>query len=584
MAIPSQIIQEITDKCDIVDFVSKYVRLKRSSGEYVGLCPFHGEKTPSFHVSADKQLYHCFGCGEGGTIINFVMKMENLSFLEAVKFLGEQVGIVVPENTDFDDKIAKRKQRLYEINKEAGRFFYSMLASSEGKAAREYFSSRGLSKETIVKFGLGFAPDSWDKLFKHLKSKGFSEYEALDAGLIVKSQKGSAYDRFRNRVMFPIFDIRGNLIAFGGRVLDDSKPKYLNTSDTPVFDKSSNLFALNLAKKSTKRTYVMVEGYMDVITLHQYGVDTAVASLGTSLTDGHALLLKRYADEVVLCYDSDEAGIKAANRGMEILSRHDIKTKVITLPGSKDPDEFCRKNGVDAFLMAVNGAKNPVLYKIGNLKAKYDLSEPDQKVEFLKESAIELVKLGSSMEQEIYAKEIAVSCDVSFEAVMAQIKQKQKSFIRRENKKEIETIKRDLSQKTIVKDGKSALITETEEKIINLMFYDYSAFLYLSEKYAGIPFSDPLLTSLFEKICEVRTDKSDPQESEFISKFDIENAARIAKILNIKNSYPDPQLAASQLAASLDKLKRDIQIKDLAKSHDMQKVKEMISARNHKED
>jgi len=584
LAIPSQIIQEITDKCDIVDFVSKYVRLKRSSGEYVGLCPFHGEKTPSFHVSADKQLYHCFGCGEGGTIINFVMKMENLSFLEAVKFLGEQVGIVVPENTDFDDKIAKRKQRLYEINKEAGRFFYSMLASSEGKAAREYFSSRGLSKETIVKFGLGFAPDSWDKLFKHLKSKGFSEYEALDAGLIVKSQKGSAYDRFRNRVMFPIFDIRGNLIAFGGRVLDDSKPKYLNTSDTPVFDKSSNLFALNLAKKSTKRTYVMVEGYMDVITLHQYGVDTAVASLGTSLTDGHALLLKRYADEVVLCYDSDEAGIKAANRGMEILSRHDIKTKVITLPGSKDPDEFCRKNGVDAFLMAVNGAKNPVLYKIGNLKAKYDLSEPDQKVEFLKESAIELVKLGSSMEQEIYAKEIAVSCDVSFEAVMAQIKQKQKSFIRRENKKEIETIKRDLSQKTIVKDGKSALITETEEKIINLMFYDYSAFLYLSEKYAGIPFSDPLLTSLFEKICEVRTDKSDPQESEFISKFDIENAARIAKILNIKNSYPDPQLAASQLAASLDKLKRDIQIKDLAKSHDMQKVKEMISARNHKED
>lgn len=584
MAIPSHIIQEITDKCDIVDFISKYVRLKRSSGEYVGLCPFHGEKTPSFHVSPDKQLYHCFGCGEGGTIINFVMKMENLSFLEAVKFLGERAGVAIPESTDFDDKAAKRKQRLYDINKESGRFFYSMLASEEGKVAREYFSSRGLSKDTIVKFGLGFAPDSWDKLFKHLKSKGFTEYEALDAGLIVKGQKGGAYDRFRNRVMFPIFDIRGNLIAFGGRVLDDSKPKYLNTNDTPVFDKSSNLFGLNLAKKSTSKTFVTVEGYMDVITLHQYGVDTAVASLGTSLTDGHALLLKRYADEVALCYDSDEAGIKAANRGMEILSRHDIKTKIITLSGAKDPDEFCRKNGVDAFLMAVSGAKNPVLYKIGNIKAKYDLKEPDQKVDFIKEAAGELVKLNSAMEQEIYAKEIAASCDVSYDSVMAQVKQRRKNYVRRENKKELEAIKRDLSQKTIVKDGKNALLTETEEKLINLMFYSYPAFELLASKYNKESFSDELLGSLFEKIKEIRTDKSDPVESELIASFDIENASRIARILSMQNTYPDPSLAASQISQSLDKQKRDIEIKNLAKSQDLQKVKEMISARNRKED
>ena len=584
MAIPGHIIQEITDKCDIVEFISKYVRLKRSSGEYVGLCPFHGEKTPSFHVSADKQLYHCFGCGEGGTIINFVMKMENLSFIEAVRFLGEQVGVVIPESSDFDDKAAKRKQRLYDINKEAGRFFYSQLGSEEGKIAREYFSSRGLSKETVVKFGLGYAPDSWDKLFKHLKSKGFTEYEALDAGLIVKGQKGGAYDRFRNRVMFPIFDIRGNLIAFGGRVLDDSKPKYLNTNDTPVFDKSSNLFGLNIAKKSASKTYVTVEGYMDVITLHQYGVDTAVASLGTSLTDGHALLLKRYADEVVLCYDSDEAGIKAANRGMEILSKHDIKTKVISLPGAKDPDEFCRKNGVDAFLMAVSGAKNPVLYKIGNLKAKYDLKEPDQKVEFIKEAASELVKLNSVMEQEIYAKEIAASCDVSYDAVMAQIKQKRKSYVRRENKKELEAIKRDLSQKTIVKDGKNELLTETEEKLINLMFYSYPAFEFLAGKYKKEDFSDDLLGGLFDKIKEIRQDKSDPVESELIAAFSIENASRIARILSLQNTYPDPQMAASQISASLDKIKRDIEIKNLAKSQDLQKVKEMISARNRKED
>ena len=584
MAIPGHIIQEITDKCDIVDFVSKYVRLKRSSGEYVGLCPFHGEKTPSFHVSADKQLYHCFGCGEGGTIINFVMKMENLSFSEAVKFLGEQVGVVVPESSDFDDRAAKRKQRLYDVNKEAGRFFYSVLGSEEGKIARDYFSSRGLTKETVVKFGLGYAPDSWDKLLKHLKSKGFTEYEIIDAGLAVTGKNGGAYDRFRNRVMFPIFDIRGNLIAFGGRVLDDSKPKYLNTNDTPVFDKSSNLFGLNLAKKSTSKTYVTVEGYMDVITLHQYGVDTAVASLGTSLTDGHALLLRKYADEVVLCYDSDEAGIKAANRGMEILSRHDIKTKVITLPGAKDPDEFCKKNGVEAFLMAVSGAKNPVLYKIGNLKAKYDLSQPDQKVEFLKEAVAELAKLSSEMEQEIYSKEVSALCDVTFESIMLQVRKKRKSFVKREDKKERESIQRDMSQKNIVKDGKNALLTESEEKIINLMFYSYPAFEFLAGKYNKESFSEELLGQLFEKIREMRKDKTDPVESELIAAFDIENASRIARILSIQNNYPDPKMAASQISESLDKIKKDIEIKNLAKSMDLEKVKEMISARNRKED
>jgi len=584
LAIPGHIIQEITDKCDIVDFVSKYVRLKRSSGEYVGLCPFHGEKTPSFHVSADKQLYHCFGCGEGGTIINFVMKMENLSFSEAVKFLGEQVGVVVPESSDFDDRAAKRKQRLYDVNKEAGRFFYSVLGSEEGKIARDYFSSRGLTKETVVKFGLGYAPDSWGKLLKHLKSKGFTEYEIIDAGLAVTGKNGGAYDRFRNRVMFPIFDIRGNLIAFGGRVLDDSKPKYLNTNDTPVFDKSSNLFGLNLAKKSTSKTYVTVEGYMDVITLHQYGVDTAVASLGTSLTDGHALLLRKYADEVVLCYDSDEAGIKAANRGMEILSRHDIKTKVITLPGAKDPDEFCKKNGVEAFLMAVSGAKNPVLYKIGNLKAKYDLSQPDQKVEFLKEAVAELAKLSSEMEQEIYSKEVSALCDVTFESIMLQVRKKRKSFVKREDKKERESIQRDMSQKNIVKDGKNALLTESEEKIINLMFYSYPAFEFLAGKYNKESFSEELLGQLFEKIREMRKDKTDPVESELIAAFDIENASRIARILSIQNNYPDPKMAASQISESLDKIKKDIEIKNLAKSMDLEKVKEMISARNRKED
>ena len=319
--IPSELIQQIAERSDIVDIISGYTVLKRSGRGATGLCPFHNEKTPSFHVSPEKQVYHCFGCGAGGSVINFVMQAENLTFVDAVKFLGERAGISIPDDNSYDDRLSKQRQRLLEANKAAARFFYDVLLSDDGKSAREYLLSRGLSVETITKFGLGFAPESWDRLTKHLKSLGFSDYEIMDSGLVTQRQdKKSYYDRFRNRVMFPIFDVRGNVIAFGGRVMDDSKPKYLNSSDTKVFDKSSNLFALNLAKKSESKTFVVVEGYMDVITLHQHGVTTAVASLGTALTENHARLLKRYAEEVVLCYDSDEAGRNAAKRGLEILS------------------------------------------------------------------------------------------------------------------------------------------------------------------------------------------------------------------------------------------------------------------------
>ena len=473
MAIPREIISEIIDKADILDIVSSYVNLKRNGRDAVGLCPFHNEKTPSFHVSGDKQVYHCFGCGAGGSVITFVMNIENLSYVDTIKSLGDRVGVRVPDDQNFDDSKEKLKKRLLEANKEAGKFFYKCLLSDEGKQARDYLISRGLSKETIVKFGLGYAPNAWDTLSKHLKALGFTEYEMVSAGLLAENhEKKRVYDRFRNRIMFPVFDVRGNLIAFGGRVLDDAKPKYLNTNDTPVFDKSANLFALNIARKSNSKRLIMVEGYMDVITLHQYGVDTAVASLGTAFTDSQARLLKRYADEVVLCYDSDEAGIKAANRALELLNKFDIKSKVISLGGAKDPDEFCKKFGVDEFLRVIDGAKSPVLYKIERLKEKYDLGVPEQKIAFLKDSASVIASLHSEIDRDIYAKEISDKYSVDANAFKRQIKALRTSYLNKEDKKIQNEVIKDLRQKSIVSNGTSKSLKEAQKKLLNLMYYN----------------------------------------------------------------------------------------------------------------
>lgn len=578
MAIPNEIISEIIDKANITDIVSSYVNLKRNGRDAVGLCPFHNEKTPSFHVSEEKQVYHCFGCGAGGSVVSFVMNIENLTFIDAVKTLGDRVGVRVPEDENYDDKHAKFRERLLEVNREAGKFFYKCLVSEQGGVALNYLLSRGLSKETIVKFGLGYAPDGWDNLLKHLKAKGFSEYEMMSAGLLAENrEKKRVYDRFRNRVMFPVFDVRGNPIAFGGRVLDDSKPKYLNTNDTMVFDKSSNLFALNLARKSNSKRIIIAEGYMDVITLHQHGVDTAVASLGTAFTENQAKLLKRYSDEVVLCYDGDEAGLKAANRALDILTDFEIKARIITLKGAKDPDEFCKKFGVSEFFKVIDGAKSPVLYKISRLKEKYDTTVPEQKISFIKDAATEIAKLRNEIDREVYAKELSSVYDIPYASVLGQIKLMRKTYVSKEESKEKAQVINNMRQKNLISGGSSKNLDEAQKKLLNLMFYSKDVCETLKNTFDITRFTDEFYKEVADKITAFRENsKADIKESEFISLFPVEKAGVIAEILSLETHFENKVLGAEQL---VEFIKRNLLKMEIG--NDVNKAKMFLEQRKN---
>ena len=357
-----EFLSELRMKCDIEQVISSYVQLKRRGKNLVGLCPFHNEKTPSFTVYPESQSYYCFGCGAGGEVINFIRRAENLDYVEAVSHLCDKSGMVMPTD-GYDNSIAEKRRRMYDINKEAARFFNSYLFSEEGKEGLEYFKSRGYKKSTIIHFGMGYAPNKWDGLLKHMRQKGYSYEELYEANLAYKSTKDDRvryYDAFRNRAMVPIIDVRGNVVAFGGRVLDDSKPKYINTSDTLVYKKSLGVFGLNFAKNSKERKLIIVEGYMDAISLHQAGFDNAIACLGTAFTGEMAHLLARYTDEVILSYDADEAGQKATDRAIGVLNSIGMKLKVARLTGGKDPDEILRKYGPERFRSLIEGAANDI--------------------------------------------------------------------------------------------------------------------------------------------------------------------------------------------------------------------------------
>ena len=422
MAIPAQFIDELMARCDIADVVADYVPLTRKGGSLWGCCPFHSERTPSFHVVPERQMYKCFGCGKGGGVINFIMEIENLSYPDAVRFLAKRAGLEVPEERG-DGGFRKRRERLLALNKEAARYFHSVLHSPAGRAGVDYlFGKRRLSKATVTRFGLGMAPDGWDKLITEMKSKGYEKSELLEAGLVVLSKEGRVYDRFRNRVMFPIIDLRGDVIGFGGRMLDDSTPKYLNSPDTPIFNKGRNLFALNIAKKTRLGRIILTEGYMDTLSLHQAGFDCAVASLGTALTGDHAQLLARYTKEVVIAYDGDGAGVSAAQRAIGLLEKTGMKVRVLRMKGAKDPDEFIGKYGAEAFAKLLDQSENHIEYRIDQVKGKYDLTDDAQRVEFLKEAVPILAQLPSPAEREIYGARCAELAGVSAEVVTQEVK------------------------------------------------------------------------------------------------------------------------------------------------------------------
>lgn len=446
MAISEEFLSELRDRTDIEDVLSSYIHFKRRGKNLVGLCPFHSEKTPSFTVYPENGSFYCFGCGAGGDTITFIRRMENLDYVEAVKFLADRAGLRMPED-GFDDTLSKRRQRILSANREAAKFFHAQLLLPENAAALDYFvKDRALSMQTIRHFGLGFAPDSWDTLLRYMQKKGYSAAELVDANLVRASTKhaGSFYDSFRNRVMIPIIDVRGNVIAFGGRVLDDTKPKYINTSDTLVYKKSKEVFALNFAKNAGERRLILCEGYMDVIALHQADFTFAVAGCGTALTQDQARLLTRYADEVILSYDADGAGQEALRKAMGIFSAIGMKIKVLKLSGGKDPDEIIRKYGRERFQSLLDGAANDIEFRLLAQREKFDLESDDGKVRFLKAAVEILASLDNQIERDVYTSRIAGELSVDKAAITAQLEQARFDLKRRRKREHMDELTKSL--------------------------------------------------------------------------------------------------------------------------------------------
>ncbi len=435
MAFPQAFLDELTARNPIDEVVGQYVSLTRKGSNLFGLCPFHSEKTGSFSVAPDKGIYYCFGCHKGGGVINFIMEIEGLDYPDAVRFLAKRAGMEVPDDRAYASTY-KKQERLWALSRDAARFFHERLMAECGGEARAYLVRRGVSRQTVTRFGLGFSPDEWSALTDAMVKKGYQKQELLDAGLAVKSQKGGIYDLFRNRLMFPVIDVRGNVIGFGGRVMDDSTPKYLNSPETIIFNKRKNLFALNVAKKSRQGRIILVEGYMDAISLHQYGFDCAVASLGTSLTEEHANILAKYTSQLVLIYDGDEAGQNATRRAIPMLEKVGLQVRILRMQGAKDPDEFLKKFGADRFSLLLDKSENQAEYRLESLRRKYDLTQDDQRVQFLRDAAEFVASLPSAVEREVYGRRAAESAGVSYDAMKLESDKAYRRRVSREKKKE----------------------------------------------------------------------------------------------------------------------------------------------------
>ena len=438
MAFPPSFLDELSARNPIEDVVGQYVNLKRSGSNLFGLCPFHGEKTASFSVAPDKGIYYCFGCHKGGNAVNFMMEIEGLSYPDAVRALAKRAGMSVPEDEQYQSRY-RQQERLWALHKEAARFFHSRLMAPEGAEALKYALGRGMPKSTIINFGIGYAPDSWTSLVDALRKKGYTDEELKESGLVTVSQKnGKIFDRFRDRLMFPIIDVRGNVIGFGGRIMknDPNAAKYLNSPETLIFNKRKNLFGLNIAKKSKLGYLILVEGYMDAIALHQYGFDCAVASLGTSLTEEHAVLLSRYTENVYLIYDGDTAGQRAAQRAIPMLEKAGLSIKVLQLKDAKDPDEYLKKFGADRFKLLLEESSNRVEYQLNAIRKRYDLRVDEQRVKFIAEAAEFVSTLGNAVQREIYGTRVAEAAGISYDAMKIEVNKAFKRRVNRERKKQ----------------------------------------------------------------------------------------------------------------------------------------------------
>ena len=506
MAISEDIINEIKMRNDIETVMAPYVNLKRRGKNLVGLCPFHNEKTPSFTVYPENGSFYCFGCGVGGDVFSFVRQIENLDYIDAVKLLAERSGVALPQD-GYDDSMQKLKNTVYDINREAARFYHTYLMSSEGKWALDYLTGRGLAISTIKHFGLGAAPDSWDSLINHLKGLGYSIPDMLQANVIAKSQRGTYYDRFRKRVMFPIINIRGKVIGFSGRAMpgeDKAGGKYVNTSDTPVYKKSENLFGMNFAKNHCDERVVLVEGNMDVISLHQAGFENAVAALGTSFTDEQAKLLSRYTKEIILLMDSDAAGQKAAKRAGEILQNTGLEVRVLLLPDGKDPDEYIKKNGADRFKALLEGAVSEIEYKLLSAVEGIDTNSSDGKLQYLSRAAKIIAEANDIMTRDLYIGRLSDKYGVSRAALETKVSEIRKERFKQREKREIEQVIHPKFDRTDVNPERRLhpAATAAEETVIAILFQHPNNF---DETYAQLK-PENMITSLnrriYKYICE----------------------------------------------------------------------------------
>ena len=540
MRIPSDFIQELKDRNDIVSVASGYMTLKKAGRIYKGLCPFHGEKTPSFVVYPENGSFYCFGCNTGGDVITFVMKIENLDYIEALKSLAQRAGMSMPED-NYDDSSARLKQRIYEANREAARFFNSQLYTEEGKQALGYLINRGLTKKTITHFGLGYAPKFRFSLVNYLRSLKFTENEIVSANLGNRTKSGNAViDRYENRVMFPIIDVRGNVIGFGGRKLDpEQKAKYINTSDTLVFNKSKNLFSLNNARKSGEDTLVLCEGYMDVISVYQAGITNAVATLGTALTQDQAMIMKRYADEVVICYDSDAAGMTATQRAIPILRNAGITVRVLNIPDAKDPDEFLKKNGDNgpaAFRKLIKGSSNDIDYRLDKLKNMYDLNSMQGKIDYLNAAVKLLSGIDNSIERDIYCSKISMDVDVDKRSIMEQVQRIRSASRKRENKE----FNRDLMRNSFGQDDrinnehkKYIRAAGAEEAVISCMINRPEMYGYIKERIGA----DDFVTIFNKRLFAYFSEQIEHNEIPTINIAADFSPEECSKIIQIQNNY-----------------------------------------------
>jgi len=556
MLYPEQIIEEVRLRNDIVEVVSGYVKLEKKGRSYWGLCPFHNEKTPSFSVEPNKQFFYCFGCNKGGSVIHFIMNIENLEFVEALKFLADRAGIALPESEDpHEREKAEQRKIILEINRQAARFYFKTLAGKDGLKAQDYLKKRGLLAKTIKQFGLGYAPAGWDVLTRELQKQHFPEDLLIKSGLSIRAKSGELIDRFRDRIMFPIFDIRGSIIGFGGRVLDGSTPKYMNSPDTPVYNKSRELYGLNYARMSSSKRLLIVEGYMDVISLHQAGIDFAVASLGTALTRMQAWILKKYAEEVIIAYDSDSAGQAATMRGLEILNDTGCKVKVLVLPEGKDPDEYIRIHGPEKFKNLIDRAISLLDYKIRVKKNMHNLDTLEDKLKLLNGIADTLAEHDNPIERELYAKNYAQEYGISYESLMEEIN---KRASRKSGAGDfIASVRNGRGQLAAVqkKEGFDPRYSELEHMLLVLLCHENRFFKLISQNYDLESYRDRQAGEIARKLYRKLEENKSCVLAELLNDLDPGRASYLVRLSETKGEINEPEKAIRQILNKLEILK-----------------------------